>query len=432
MTVTISDLNPGQQKAADAFFEFLFSDDREFIISGPAGVGKTHLMTYIIDQTMPRYLETCKLLGIPAEYDEVVMTATTNKAAEVLAQATKRPTSTVHSFLSLKVKDDYATGGTTLTKTRQWKVHERKILFVDECSMIDTPLWMAIQEGLIKSKIVYVGDHSQLAPVTEALSPIYKHDSPFFELTQPMRNANQPALMAVCQQLRETVQTGEFKPIRIVPGVIDHLDDYQMQQTIDVAFQEQTHQARILGYTNRRVVEYNDHIRGLRSLSREFQVGELLVNTSAIQLSNAMLPVEAGVEITCNRGASTVNIAPDVDLLVNHLDFKADCGEVFTNVPTFVDRDHFDALVKYYGKQKNWDRYFFLKNSFVDLRPRDAATVHKSQGSSYDAVFVDLGNISTCHQSDQVARMLYVAFSRARSRVFMYGDLSPKYGGLIS
>ena len=103
---------------------------------------------------------------------------------------------------------------------------------------------------------------------------------------------------------------------------------------------------------------------------------------------------------------------------------------IFTGtVPT--DRAHFDALVKYYKRQKNWERYFYLKQNFPDLRPRDAATVHKSQGSTYDSVFVDLGNISTCHQADQAARMLYVAFSRAKHKVYVYGDLAEKYGGFI-
>jgi ATP-dependent exoDNAse (exonuclease V) alpha subunit len=101
-------------------------------------------------------------------------------------------------------------------------------------------------------------------------------------------------------------------------------------------------------------------------------------------------------------------------------------------VPIPADRTHFEALLKYYAGEKNWERYFFLKNTFVDLRPRDAATVHKSQGSTYDAVFIDLGNISTCNIKDQAARMLYVAFSRARTRVFIYGNLVAKYGGLIS
>ena len=82
-------LNQGQKAAADAFFDFLLTDDKEFIISGPAGVGKTFLMSYIIDHTMTHYHKVCELMGIKPKYTEVQMTATTNKAADVLGQSVK-------------------------------------------------------------------------------------------------------------------------------------------------------------------------------------------------------------------------------------------------------------------------------------------------------------------------------------------------------
>ena len=37
-------LNPGQQAAADGFFEFLMSKERYMILSGAGGYGKTFLM----------------------------------------------------------------------------------------------------------------------------------------------------------------------------------------------------------------------------------------------------------------------------------------------------------------------------------------------------------------------------------------------------
>jgi ATP-dependent exoDNAse (exonuclease V) beta subunit len=46
-------------------------------------------------------------------------------------------------------------------------------------------------------------------------------------------------------------------------------------------------------------------------------------------------------------------------------------------------------------------------------------------------VFIDLTNISTCHQVEQVARMMYVAVSRAKYRIFFYGQLAEKYGGVV-
>lgn len=426
-------LNQDQKAAADAFLEFLFAPEKEFIISGPAGVGKTYLMNYIIDNTMPRYHEMCKLLAQKPEFDDVAMTATTNKAAEVLGKSVKRPAQTFHSFLNLTVSDDYSTGQSTIKRTRNWAPKFKKIIFVDESSMVDTPVWRESHDSTVDCKIVWVGDRHQLAPIHEDLSPIYKRDSPMVELLTPVRNAGQPALMNICSQLRSTVETGTFQPIQVVPGVIDLLDGNQMQAEIDRHFKHQTHEARILAYTNNRVVEYNDHIRSnVRNLPAQYQVGEFLVNNGVFHHRKGTVPVETELEVLRNRGTSVIRFDEEhqVDLHLELLDLEDTFGTILTNVPVPTNREHFESLKKWYGSAKKYKPYFALKNNYADLRPRDAATVHKSQGSTYDTVFVDLGNISTCHQPNQVARMLYVAFSRARTRVFLFGNLVQKYGGL--
>lgn len=428
---TVHSLNTGQQAAADAFFQFLFSDEKEMIISGPGGTGKTHLMSWLIDQVMPRYFETCRLMGIDPQYEQVKMTATTNKAAEVLGVATQRPTDTIHSFLNLKVQDDFTTGDSKLTKTINWMVHENLILFIDECSMIDQDLRVLIKEGTHNCKIIYVGDHCQLAPVKETLSPIYKDNLPFYELTEPMRTKD-PYLQALHKQLRHTVEYNEFFPIQEVPGVIDHLDDNDMQFAINHVFSQQTHESRVLSYTNSRVMEYNDHIRQLRGLPCEYTKGEFLVNNSAIRLKNRMLSVEEELTvIDASAKVEDIPIEGNVVLNVRRVSLETRLGEVFSNIPIPTDRLHFAELLKYFRRKREWKKFFELKNTYPDLRPRDAATVHKSQGSTYEHVFIDLGNISTCNIPNQVARMLYVAFTRPRTRVFLYGQLAQKYGGPI-
>lgn len=430
-------LNQGQQEAADGFFQFLFSTEQEIIISGPGGVGKTYLMGYLIDRVMPEYFKTCKMMGIDPEYDSVIMTATTNKAAEVLGLSTQRPTETIHSFLALKVTDDHSTGRSKLTKTANWQVHERKIVFVDEAYMTDSELLTLLREGTHKCKIVFVGDHCQLAPVMEPISPIHRAGLKFFELTENVRNAGQPALMAVCQQLRNTVETGDFLPIKAVPGVIDHVDDAGMEQLIAQTFHTQTRDARILAYTNKRVIAYNDHIRDLRGLSSEYGRGELLVNNHAIRLSKEMLSVEEEVEIvnqeilTEKYEISKTDAGDIIELEVRSSTLRTRLGTMHYNVLLPVDREHYVALLKWYQQQRQWTRYFFMKNKFPDLRPRDAATVHKAQGSTYDLVFLDAGDISSCHQPATVARLLYVALTRARNRVILYGALAEKYGGIV-
>ena len=424
-------LNSGQQSAAEAFFDFLLQPaQKEFIISGPAGVGKTYLMNYIVNNTMQHYENTCEMLGMKPEYTEVQMTATTNKAAEVLGNSVKRPTSTIHSFLNLRVSEDYQTGKTLLSRTRDWQVHRHKIIFIDEASMIDSDLYNMLMEGTEKTKIVYVGDHNQLAPVFEKISPIYRQKAPFYELTEPMRNNGNVALMAICQQLRETVETGVFKPIQVVPGSIDLLNDAEMQQTVlDTFVPGPNLNSRILAYTNKQVVLFNDFIRQARNLPDLFTVGEVLVNNSMAKIGKTMLSVEQEFTVIADHGTSTIDITRDAVLDVQLLTIENSFGDrLQVQVPT--DKHHHGELCKWFARTKNWERFYHLKQSYPDLRPRDAATVHKSQGSTYDSVFIDLDNISKVTQPDVAARMLYVAFSRAKTRVYLYGTLAARFGGI--
>lgn len=425
-------LNDGQKSAADGFFQFLLRKEKEMILSGPGGVGKTFTMGYMIDEIMPRYLQTCKMMGIPSEYDEVVMCATTNKAAEVLALATNRPTQTIHSFLNLTVKDDFKTGRSTLSKSGNWTVHRNKIIFIDECSMIDKPLRDMLMEGTYNCKIVYVGDHCQLAPVFEILSPIYRDNLAMYVLTQPMRTDKQP-LLDINQQLRDTVETGVFNPIKVVPGFIDWMTDEEMQRELDSVFLDPDSGSRILAYTNGRVMQYNDHIRDLRGLPPDvFTVGETLINNSAVRIGKGMISVEKEVIIIDQDPKDRVIKFPDgAELAVRRSVLEGSLGEVYQDVPVPTEREHYDALVAYYRRNKQWQMYFELKNKYPDLRQRDACTVHKSQGSSYNTSYIDLGNLSTCRNADLAARLLYVAFSRARERVVLYGNLAEKFGGLI-
>jgi len=427
-------LNKGQQEAAEGFFNFLFSDTKELIISGPGGVGKTFLMGHLIDEVMPKYREICEVMGISPIYTDVMMTATTNKAAEVLGKATHRPTKTIHSYLNLRVTKDYQTGKSKLKPIpTKWIVHERQILFVDEASMIDNDLLKYLHEGTSQSKIVYVGDHCQLAPVTESLSPIYTRNLPFYELTEPMRNAGQPALMAICDQLRETVKTGKFKPIQIVPGVIDHYEPEEMKKVVDTHFLDTNHPHRFLAYTNNQVVAYNNYFRKLRGLPPTFTVGERVVsNTVAfIGVNKGMMSVEDEFEIVgTSSSTSMVQIEPGVELEVLYLDLVGE-HESFTKVPVPVDREKFVALTQYYARRHHWRLFYYLTENFPDLRPHDAATIHKAQGSTYDTVFIDLNDLSTCRRSDVAARLLYVAFSRAKNRIVLCGQLAKKYGGLV-
>lgn len=437
----MSALNQGQQKGADAFFAFLLDDTKkELILTGPGGTGKTFLMGHLIDTIIPTYHQTCALLNTPVKYNSVHMTATTNKAAEVLSVATGRPTSTIHSHLGLKVTEDIESGMMRLTTTSNTRVLYNQILFIDEASMIDKKLRQYLKTLVSETcKIVYVCDDRQLAPVGEDLSVIFKEGHDVIELTEQMRTGD-PDLMALHQQLRDTVRTGVFHPIKANGTSIVHVTDGdEAERLVAEKFTDPEHEGRIVAYANRTVLDYNDHVRQLRDLPPLFIEGEHLICNSSftvrslsekrnIAVEEQVLLKELNEDVKVYRlgsGNSQIEI-PYMDVKIR----DAFGGEYAVKITT--DRDHLTRVVKWFSSQKDWINYFHVKETFPDLRMRDAGTVHKAQGSTYEFIFIDLDNLSCCNDPNTAARLLYVAVSRAKKTVYLYGQLAAKYGGVIS
>lgn len=429
-------LNQGQQDAADYFFTMLFHDDvREMAISGGAGVGKTFLMGHLINTIMPQYSESCKLVGAKPKYTSVMMTATTNKAAEVLGLNTGRPTSTVHSFFNLAIYENFRTGEVELRKTKRWKVHHNMIIFIDEAYFMDSQLRKYILEGTANCKIIYVGDADQMAPVKEKICPVADpiNAIPTVYLTEPMRNAGQPALVALCNQLKANVTTRTFDDIQLHKGSIEYLTDEEAELMIQSTFDHQNQDSRILCFHNRRVTDFNDYIRSLRGTPAEYQEGEYLINNSAIRTGDAQFSVETVVLLKTIEPEITMHIDDDEE-------FPIQCNPIWltsTLVPDGAllympkDRTYLAQLKKYFKREKMWSHFFFINNTFPDLRPRDACTVYKAQGSTLESVFIDLTDISSNGVADTVARLLYVAASRATDKVYFFGELAPKFGRLV-
>lgn len=95
-----------------------------------------------------------------------------------------------------------------------------------------------------------------------------------------------------------------------------------------------------------------------------------------------------------------------------------------------------DRVLEPLATQKNWKKYREIKDRSVDLKQLFACTAHKSQGSTYDVVFLDgtdivsadnnsmYGNLIT---ENQMMRLGYVAMSRMRKKVVIFTGTSRDY-----
>lgn len=406
-----------QEKAAKQFLSFLCTPEKHMVLSGSPGTGKTYMLNHMIDM-LPSSHRITTIMGVEP-MKEIAITATTNKAAEVLQQRfPNREVKTIHSTLGLTVKDDYKTGETTTVKGKNFAPLRDTLILMDEASMADSSLLALLEEGTKHNcKVVFIGDHCQLAPVNEDKSPVFNSGYITSNLTTQMRTNSSPALTLLNAQMRETVETGIFRKIPHVPGVIDFVDADEMRSLLNENFiQESKLDHKVLAFTNNSVQQYNQFIRAEKGLPNHFLVNDYVVANNVVELGGSRTVIEKLYQVR------RVNSQIQEDMVKY---YEVDIG-LTRMVKQPVDYSEVSTLLRQLAAKKDWMNYFRLKNEFSDLRFAYASTIHKSQGSTYDTVYIDLEDISVCRDMAQLARLLYVAISRAATRVVFYGK-PPKY-----
>ena len=423
-------LTEDQQAAADAFAMFLLSPEKEFVISGGAGVGKSTLLRFLYETEFLKNVSV--MVGTPLPKLTWLFTATTNKAADVLQNMGFNDAKTIHSLLGITVYNDFSDGTSRAERKPNSPIIRDALIFVDECSMVDRHLRRLIGEGTFNCKIVYIGDHCQMAPITEQISPVFSDNKPAF-INEIVRSKGAPPITALCKQLRNTVETGEFFKIQPAPGFIDFLSAEEAQAEVTQHFvTNQGHSDRIMYFRNEAVIAMNNWIRTQRGLPDDFTVGETLISSGATYAQDTfngqryMLRVEQEIEVRDVSEPEMTSLKPyDLDVCIETYTISTGYGTFLLAKRPHELKLCFDVL----KKRKNWRQFFTLKEAFADLRMREACTVYKAQGSTYHTAFVDLNDIGRCNNPAQAARLLYVACSRPTHRICFIGNLPLKYGG---
>jgi hypothetical protein len=308
--------------------------------------------------------------------------------------------------------------------------------------MLSDEVFELMQKTMIgNSKIVLIGDIYQLAPIKNTSQkkhtvPVMEgllHKVPTIVMTTVMRHEG--TILKASSAFRKTVETGIFKKALLAKDVI-HVAGADFRDKIEEAFLSNTYSpdtAKILCFTNERVQEYNKYIRNLKGDAERFQAGEIVITNNPIIQKGEYFTVDSEVTVTAIGKEDTILGVPGYYLTLNDsidafLPDNYDQAKKLMIGLTYKAKAA-KAAKDYTGSKKIWTTYFDIKENWLDLRSQFASTVHKSQGSSYDEVFIDLDDIGECKAAYDTARMLYVAISRARKKVIMSGTLPDKYKG---
>lgn len=407
-------LSAGQQEAMDSFVQFILNpDETMFVLQGYAGTGKSTLVKHLID-TVPSILKSLNFINPDQINYSIEVSATTNKAAEVLELMLGTPVSTIHSLLGLTVHNDVVNHKTSLID-RQKKELYKTLLFIDEASFIDKELLRFILDKTrIKCKVVFIGDPAQLTPVKCSVAPIFLAGFPTASLTEVLRQVSGNPIIDLATRFRNTVNTGEFFNFKPDGVAIKHLNREAFQAEILQEFLDPTwtyNRSKILGWTNKCVQWYNQLLREKDKGSAHVDKGDYCTVNKYISGNRWSFSTDQVVYIS--------NVIRDTEIFgIKGRDIEINNGPV-----VFMPND-WPTAKKHISLWRQQGEYtkVMASEKWIDLRSTYACTVNKSQGSTYDKVYIDLSDISRCNNANQIARMLYVAVSRARSNVVFTGD----------
>lgn len=384
-------LTPTQEQAKTRLLQFLADPTQnQLILTGFAGTGKSTLLKQVF-QEFQNYQKMVK--GLDNEYTKLewVFTATTNKARCALQGILKENVTTVHSYFGLIPNTHYYPN-----------VYLRNIILViDECSYIDYGLLDCLEkvtQNMSNSKILYIGDKTQLTPVGINHSPIFMQGIEEINLTEIVRQQSAPDLAELCTQLRSSILNYQPLPELNQSENLIHVSKTEFEDLIKTGLK--TGNNKILTVSNKLVNKYNKMLYKYFTGNKAYKVGDALVNNHYVD------GIKTDEEVYIRSICKHDYIMPSNKVVKGY-------------VVGIMGKKNLFFLPDDYRKHKYAENHII---NWIDLRPAYCSTIHKAQGSTYDNVYIDLSDLKkSCMPTDEKARLLYVAISRAKYKVYITG-----------
>lgn len=426
-------LNTGQTLAVNGALDAYEGGKPGYTIIGEGGTGKTYSV-----------MEIAKLMVDDGQ--KVIFMAPTNKAVKQLEKAARAygvkmdevGFRTAHSALGLSLmptdEKKYA------AQVRDSVVGDYDMVVCDEASMLgEVFLFNYMIPEMEKAGVfcLLMGDNMQLPPVKEKESLAFTL-FPTSELTQVERQKNNPdgtpnGILQITHPLREAIKNGTVYEFKQAPAHnVTVLKSGDFLKTVVDQFDLTTdlEDVRVLAWRNFRVNDINNAIRAkiYGSDAKRFEVGERLVLGSPIQKEGetVLATDEESIVAAISEGFMFDENTSEkwkTWMLTLHPVY-ADVKQVFAHV---LHEDEFERYRKHTQKLTDkaldikakkgnanwvWKQLHQFKDLFADLKYCYCITVHRSQGSTFKRVMVDVKDLLENPTRSERQRLLYVAFSR--------------------
>lgn len=469
-----------QEVAVAQLTEFINASwsDSDYIraLCGAGGTGKTFVIKYV--------LTNCKFSN-----SVIFCAAPTHKACRVLSNAIDgKKVNTIQSLFGFRLDvniDNFDPNNPAFNPIGHNKLLKdgisiARLLVIDEASMLNRKLvtWIAKFCKQHEIKVIFMGDSSQLPPVNESYSYAFKITTKTYYLKEVVRQGLNNPISKLLELLRYDIEhKGTWKFLEYISKTNGETNELGAGFTVckindfvnilNTSFNDEEYTKnidlyRIIAYTNVRVTSWNNYIR--KQIIKN--ADKNIINRHDLIMSYTTIVDDFNDTIINNSEEYIIkDIIDTVETTFKFkgylVSFQAIHGGGVTR-PLFVI-DHTDNYtIQMYYKQLNqliteakaasdktsraskWKAYFDFKKKYLiltnivnnmgkieydrDLDYGFAITAHKSQGSTYRTVFVDVNDIvfdkngNPYTNRDELLRRLYVACSRASHELILcYG-----------
>ena len=370
------------------------------VLTGGPGTGKTTTLNAIIEL-------------FQRQGDKVSIVAPTGRAAKRISELTGHGAKTIHRLLGVEYGDDHV---------RQFIHNEKNLLtcdvvVVDELSMVDTLLFESLLRALRMScKIILVGDSDQLPPVGmgNVLKDLVTSERiPSVKLTEIFRQAAESLIVTNAHAVIE----GTMPDLKRRDGDFFFLPAASQNETASL----------VLALCSQRLPKAYKYspMWDIQVLcpNKMGGVGTVALNGGL----QAKLNPYKGDDMEIKRGSVIYRVGDKVMQTKNNYEivwkregvsgdeangtgvFNGDIGLI-----TFMDKSAGVLRIDFDGRVAE---YLFEQLSEIDLAY--AITVHKSQGSEFEAVILPLSNWGG---RLYYRNLLYTAVTRAKRLMIIVGD----------
>ena len=423
-----------QHKALKLLQLWIQTYNQLFVLSGYSGTGKSYLTKMFLEWYREEYSN-----------NSVAVLAPSHKAVKNIQQILTGlvEATTISSFLGLTPKIDEKTGvmsfGVNSDRNCTASPSDFDLVIVDEFSMINKETVMDLNNQC--KKILYLGDPAQLPPIGEDTSIVPTLSATKYQLTDVVRYSGDLAKVAHSWRKDVPVECGSgmtvtlkriSAPIPITTTADETIIELSKARWI-IKYCDSIadgSNVQLLTFTNKACDKWNSFVRSeIWGNNEPFMIGDKLIAKSPLFRPSG---TKNRLQTAFNNSTEFTVIGDyrlnSLRLLNNNYEYYSlsvnsesnQTTDLFILTPSGklaqqveLERLKNEAIASKINSHRGalWGQWHQLKKTFDDVDFAYAITTHKAQGSTYDAVYLDLPDLCKCRDTE---RITYTALTRSK------------------